>query len=116
MNGQRTNAVLRHMLEDIRDSRKFIQGLDLEAFRASSLVKKGVSMSLINIGELARQLPDELLARHPEIPWGSVVALRNRAAHGYHELDPEIIWTIVKSDLIELERAVCSELQANRSS
>lgn len=44
MNGQRTNAVLRHMLEDIRDSRKFIQGLDLEAFRASSLVKKGVSM------------------------------------------------------------------------
>lgn len=113
MSERRTKTVLLHMREDLQDVRDFTSDLTQEAFQASSLVKKAVSMSLLNVGELARQLPDELKARHPEIAWGSIVGLRNRAAHGYHELDPEIIWTIVKSDLVELERVVCFELKAS---
>lgn len=68
-------------------------------------------MSLINIGELARELPGDVKARHPQIPWPNIVGLRNRAAHGYRALDPEVIWAIVNGDLELLEAAIRSELE-----
>jgi uncharacterized protein with HEPN domain len=97
------------MLEDLADIRDFTQGISKEQFLASALVKKAVGMSLINIGEVSRELPSEVKARYPQIPWGSIAALRNRAAHGYRSLDPEIIWTIIKEDLETLEAAMRAE-------
>jgi uncharacterized protein with HEPN domain len=79
-------------------------------FKIDSMVKKAVCMSLLNIGELTRELPDELTEKHPEIPWSSVIGLRNRAAHGYHALDDEIIWEIANKDLAKLKKVIVKEL------
>jgi len=110
MTGQRTRVVLQHILEDLQDIRIFIGELSQDQFRLNSLVKKAVVMSLVNIGELSRELPDSVKERHMHIPWASIVGLRNRAAHGYHVLDPEVVWTIAKNDLAPLEDAVRCEL------
>jgi len=37
--------------------------------------------------------------QHPEIPWDSIASTRNRLAHGYIDVELDIIWTIVKKDL-----------------
>mgnify|MGYP002622363860 CR=1 FL=1 len=91
MTEQRTRVVLQHILEDLRDIGAFMGDLSKDQFESNSLVKKAVVMSLINIGELSRQLPDSVKERHMHIPWASIVGLRNRAAHGYHVLDAEIV-------------------------
>jgi hypothetical protein len=54
MNEQRAKSLLLHILEDLRDIESFVQEVSQEEFEASSLLKKAVSMSLINIGELTR--------------------------------------------------------------
>lgn len=110
MNEQRTKVVLKHILEDLLDVDSFVQGVSQKAFEASPLLKKAVSMSLINIGELTRELPDSLKHRNPHIPWRSIIGLRNRAAHGYHTLDTEIMWNIANFELSDLERVVRKEL------
>lgn len=110
MTGPRTRVVLQHILEDLQDIHSFMGDLSQDQFRSNSLVKKAVVMSLMNIGELSRELPESIKERHVEIPWASIVGLRNRAAHRYHVLDPEIVWNIAKYDLAPLEEVIRREL------
>ena len=99
------------MLEDLNDIERFTQNVTKEEFCSNTMIKKAVCMSFLNIGEIVRILPEELTKRNPDIPWASIVGLRNRTAHGYHSLDEEVIWDIAKNDLKELERVIIQELR-----
>ncbi len=54
------------------------------------------------IGEAAAGLSDEFTSQHSEIPWRQIVAVRNRVAHGYFEVDPDILWDVAKVDVPHL--------------
>jgi|GEM_PF-5450935 len=54
----------------------------------------------------ANRVPREVQAGYPDIPWPSVVALRNRLIHGYDAVDLEIVWKVVREDLGPLVRAL----------
>ena len=43
-----------------------------------------------------------LLIDRPEIPWHQVFGLRNRIAHGYFDIDVEMIEEVIKNDLAPL--------------
>jgi len=111
MKSKRIRAMLLHILEDIQDIDTILQYNTKEKFQSESILKKAVCMSLINIGEMARHLPETLTSEHPEIPWGSVVGLRNRVAHGYHVLDTDVVWDIMNNDLKRLKEVVTDALE-----
>lgn len=111
MKKQKSRTILSHLLEDILDIERFLQDVSKEEFLANSMVKKAVCMSLLNIGEMSRELPEAITRKNPDIPWSSIVALRNRVAHGYHSLDDEVIWDIAKHDLDEFKGVILYELQ-----
>ena len=55
-------------------------------------------MCLVVIGEAAARLAaaDPALVRaHPGVPWSAIVGMRNRIAHGYHEIDFSLVWDTV---------------------
>ena len=68
------------------------------------------------IGEAARRVSSDLRLRHPEIPWSLIVGTRDRLAHGYIEVDYDIIWRIVTGDLppliVQLEKLIAEERRA----
>lgn len=41
----------------------------------------------------------QLLVIRPEIPWKQVFGLRNRIAHGYFDIDTDIISEVINNDL-----------------
>lgn len=51
------------------------------------------------IGEASRTTSRELRRKYPEVPWDSISGTRNRLAHGYIDVDLDIVWTIVTVDL-----------------
>ncbi len=51
------------------------------------------------IGEAARKVSPALRERYPSIPWPLIIGTRDRLAHGYIDIDCDIIWRIVKNDL-----------------
>lgn len=62
-------------------------------------------MSLIIIGEAATKVMDryaEFAAQHPEIPWRNIRGMRNRIAHGYFDIDLNVVWDTVQTALPEL--------------
>lgn len=54
------------------------------------------------IGEASARVSQELATAHPEVPWRQAAALRNRAVHGYFEIDLDLLWGVAESDVPKL--------------
>ena len=99
----KVKSILEHMLEDAEDVVTFSKTVgSLDKLRKDSLVKKGIIMSLLNIGELASRLPKEFTDEYSQIPWRSMVGMRNFAAHGYHIMNLEIVWDTAQTSIPDL--------------
>ncbi len=51
------------------------------------------------IGEAATRLPATVRDAHPEIPWTPVIGMRNRLVHGYYDVDLDVLWATVSTNL-----------------
>ena len=88
-----------HIHQAASDARGFMEGLDKEDFLADKRTQQSVIMILIIIGEVATKIMDgysEFTQRHTEVPWRSMRNMRNRMAHGYFEIDPDVVWDTVQ--------------------
>ena len=62
-------------------------------------------MSLVIDGEAASKLMDQypdFTTAHPQVPWRSMRGMRNRIAHGYFDINLEVVWDTVQTALPEL--------------
>jgi uncharacterized protein with HEPN domain len=87
-------------------------GLTFETFRTSRQVVQLAERNLLVISEAARKLPDEVLARHPHIPWRQIKGIGNILRHDYADVMPTTLWAIVADDLDPLLTAVNAEIAA----
>lgn len=44
-------------------------------------------------------MPDYLLSEFPEVPWKAIIGMRNHIAHGYFELDAELVFEAIQTDI-----------------
>ena len=110
----RVRSILEHMLEDAQDAIKFAnEAYDISMFSSNKMIYKASVMSILNIGELTKQLPQEYKAAHNEIPWKSISGMRDVAAHGYHVMNHKIIWDVVKNHLPELVQFLEKQLKGS---
>ncbi len=62
------------------------------------------------IGESIKQIDkitnSQLLAERQEIPWKDVIGIRNHIAHGYFDIDGDIVFDVVKNNLQPLSEAI----------
>ena len=62
-------------------------------------------MSLIIVGEAATKIMDshiEFAQLNSQVPWRSMRGMRNRIAHGYFEINLDLVWDTVQTALPEL--------------
>ena len=77
------------------------------AFLEDEKTQDAVLMRLLALGEEISHLSDVFQEKHPELDWFKIVGLRNQIAHGYFEVDPEIIWdTVSGSSLDDLTKSL----------
>ncbi len=93
---------VRDILDAIAEIQAFIRGLDFEAFARDEKTIRAVEMNLIIIGEAVGEIPDEIIAANPEIPWHLMRAMRNRLAHVYFMVDESLLWETVHDQIPEL--------------
>ena len=105
---RRTNHFINDMKNSILKIEDFTKEMVLEDFIENELVKDAVYRNIEIIGEAARNLPDDLTSRYPNIPWRSIIGLRNIVVHAYFGIDDNNIWKIIKDDLIDLKEKLDS--------
>jgi uncharacterized protein with HEPN domain len=87
------------ILEAIRAIREYTQGMTAESFAADQRTVDAVVHNLTVIGEAAKAVPDDVTARHPELPWDKMRATRNVMVHVYFGIRRDIVWETSQSDL-----------------
>ena len=61
-----------------------------------------------------RNLPDDIRAMQPHIPWVKIAATRNILAHVYFGIDDDIIWDILQNKIPDLHQAIKEILKSLR--
>lgn len=90
------------ILESIERIEKYESG-GREEFERNELVQVWILHHLQILGEAVNALRPELQQDHPEVPWASVVGMRNVLVHQYFEIDTDIVWSVVVNDLPKLK-------------
>ena len=93
-------------LEDVSAAIEAIRGHVARGEITDGLVFDAVRVRLIEIGEAIKDLPPELLATEPDIPWQDIARMRDRLAHRYFDTSHSIVAATVANDLPLLEAAV----------
>ena len=98
---------LDHMRQAIADAQTFTEGMAAADFMQDRRTQQAVVMSLIVLGEAATKVMDQFpdfAASHAEIPWRNMRGMRNRIAHGYFDINLDVVWETVQTALPELLR------------
>jgi uncharacterized protein with HEPN domain len=105
MSENRLPDYLDHMQQAAADACSFVEGLAKDDFIADKRTQQAVIMSLIIIGEAATKVMNgyaEFTQAHPEVPWRSMRGMRgmrNRIAHGYFDINLDVVWNTVQTAL-----------------
>ena len=109
----------RDFLEDIVAEARFLldqsSGLSLEDFLADEVKKRAFARSLEIIGEAVKGLPNDVVLRHPEVPWRRIVGMRDRLIHGYFAVDYTLVHDVVISKIPNLHASVAKILIEDES-
>lgn len=100
MTEDRLPDYLSHMRQAVSDALGFVQDMPKEAFLADRRTQQAVVMSLVVLGEADTKVMDRcptFAATHPEVPWRNMRGMRNRIAHGYFEIDLDVVWDTVQT-------------------
>lgn len=105
MSKYRLPDYLDHMQQAAADACGFIEGLTREDFLGDKRTQQAVILSLIIIGEAATKVIDgyiEFAQTHEQVPWRNMRGMRNRIAHGYFDVNLDVVWDTVQTALPEL--------------
>ena len=80
----------------------YLEGVPRKDFVRDVQLQDSVIRRLEIIGEAAGRVSAEFRARHPAIPWGRMVGMRNRMIHTYDAVDLDIVWTTARERIPEL--------------
>ena len=97
------DLLIEDILSAVRKVERYTLGMDQALFHQDDKTVDAVVRNLEIIGEAARQLPEEFLARHSDVPWRQIAGLRNRIVHEYFGLDLDLIWQVIRQDLPQLQ-------------
>jgi uncharacterized protein with HEPN domain len=82
-----------------RETMNLVAGKSRTALDASRILSLAIVRLLEIVGEAAGRVPDDARQAHPKIPWSQIIGMRNRLIHGYDQVDLDIVWVVVTSDL-----------------
>jgi uncharacterized protein with HEPN domain len=95
-------------IEKIENSVKDIRDVD-ELYKLEEKYDS-VIVKIMNIGESAFNLSEELKSKYEKLDWRGMYYMRNIIAHSYHSVDENIKWDIIKNELpankIEVQKII----------
>jgi uncharacterized protein with HEPN domain len=77
----------------------YAEGVSREELEHNIEKQDSIIRRLAVIGEAATKLTPEVRAATPEIPWPSIIGLRNILVHQYWEIDLDELWVIIHRDV-----------------
>jgi uncharacterized protein with HEPN domain len=110
----------RSHLADILDSivliERFVDGMDLAAYKQDEKTQSAVERKMLIISEAAIRLKDSADSLCPGVPWREIRGIGNWLRHQYDRVEVETVWNTIQDDLPPLKAAVQLALSSSELS
>lgn len=107
----RDRIILQKILSEIDIAFEMLGDCNESTFVNDEKLKRAVGMTVINIGELVKNVSDELRSENKEVPWKAIAGMRDIAAHKYQTLRMEDVYNTVKIDFPDLRKMLSAILE-----
>ena len=97
---------LRHMLTAAKKIVAFTAGCGRADLDTDEKLSLAVVRLLEICGEAAKAVPQAVRDTNPQIPWSAIGRTRDRLIHGYFNVDLDVVWQIVTTDIPPLVNAL----------
>jgi len=89
-------AYVGHMLDIARKAVNLLGAKSRIEFDQDEVLLLGLTHLIQTLGEAARKVTPEYQLAHPGIPWKKIIGMRNKVVHDYLDVNPVIVWHVVK--------------------
>ena len=111
-------TLIRKISAEIEIAMEILGRQSADDFERDEIKKRAVCMTVINVGELVKNLSDEIRQKYHTLPWREAAGLRDIAAHQYLTLRMADVWLTVKRDfpalLFQLQTILNQETDEGR--
>jgi uncharacterized protein with HEPN domain len=88
----------------------FVSDCTLEDFIEDIKTQYAVIRALEIIGEAAKNIPDDVRQKYPDVPWKDLAGIRDKLIHAYFGVDLEVVWLSIKEGIPEAKPVIESLL------
>lgn len=74
-------------------------GMGFEQFKNDGKTVDAVIRNFEVIGEAAKNIPDNLAAAYPDVPWKEMAGMRDKLSHEYFGVRLDVVWHTVQGRL-----------------
>jgi uncharacterized protein with HEPN domain len=102
----RDRVRLQHLADALNSAICFARGRERADLDADEMLLFALVRAIEIAGEAASQVTAETRARLPDLPWASIVGMRNRLVHAYFDINRDILRTTVIEAALPLAERV----------
>ena len=99
----RDKIIIQKIISEINVGVQLLGDIALEDFLKDEMLKRAIGMTVINIGELTKNISQETRTEFPFIPWKAISGMRDLAAHKYQTLRMEDVYQTAREDFPQLK-------------
>ncbi|MCC8028323.1 MAG: DUF86 domain-containing protein [Lachnospiraceae bacterium] len=78
---RRDRIIIQKVISEINIGQEMLGDISLQDFLRDEKLKRAVAMTVINIGELVKNITQETRQRYSYIPWRAIAGMRDMTAH-----------------------------------
>ncbi|MBF0537735.1 MAG: DUF86 domain-containing protein [Nitrospirae bacterium] len=97
---------IRDVLEYIEKTERFVAGMSYEDFSKDEKTSLAVIRCIEVMGESAKNIPDHVRDKYPQIPWKDMAGMRDIIVHAYFGIELKRIWEVVTVKLPPLKQHI----------
>jgi uncharacterized protein with HEPN domain len=103
---------LQHLADALNSAIRFVRERERADLDSDEMLLFALVRAVEIAGEAANQVTADTRAQLPDLPWSSIIGMRNRLVHAYFDINRDILWTTVTEaapKLIEQLTTILSE-------
>jgi uncharacterized protein with HEPN domain len=90
---------VQHMIDAAESAERFVAGRQRVELDTDRMLLFALVRAVEILGEAAAKVSAETRAAAPHVPWSGIVSMRNRLIHRYFDINTDIVWNTVTSEL-----------------